>query len=886
MRQARTTESKERREATHKSAASELGRELYSPSPGVLHHGVAATVRSHFAGLQRAIGNQAVLRLLSRSVPALQKRLTINQPGDQYEQEADRVAEQVMRMPDPVAAPSLPASPQKGASLQRKCAECEEEEKLHRKEAGLDASEPAVAPPIVHEVLSSPGQPLDTATRDFFEPRFGYDFSQVHIHSDSRAAESARSVNALAYTVGQDIVFDRDRYAPHTDEGRQLLGHEFTHVIQQSGNGSPSGAPDLLQRQSPQNPNPPVTQTLAWGPDNISIQVENRSAGCVSLSQASGLVTAGPISGPGVANVPYSGNCPKPCAHQPLPLQFAFKTDLWIPRPGVKQGDKVSALSVFVQFTPSSGGPARTLVQGTDDGIYDRPGDPLKTSLRTDLSNFTLPPGSLIVSLINSDRGGGQGVATYTDQIDVIDCPGVRAPGISVPMPVIQLHTIIVVPDPEHAPLIYYLAGPSSQGPFYEVQKDEKGYFYVYKGKRVYLPEDPTNPPVVPPRIGPILQRKCAACELGYTNPKLQRAKVSDNSGKPQPRFAAPQITTSPGSFVARQPDPNVPTPTPTGGTWANCPAKEMANLDNELTEGISWVQKGIEDLEKKDLPATTRGALGRYLTTDPVTIVNVILPYLRVALVELKKGGANFQCRSQADCVKMNPDAPDAAALASFPITLCSKYFDQGSLDRASDLIHECLHHAGLRSDIYEFTWPFPGLSDNERLRNEDSYVAFVRSNSIPMLPPSEIAAVQVGGGAVFPGGGGAPRYVVSAEYDLTLRQRVFRFLDLKLGERVDVDSSGTVLPSLSVGARAFAPVSVSKVPLFIDLRTGVVAGLGGPSKDPNAVLTTLGIPAEVRAGFRAGHFGASLDYRHVFNFMKNNPDLDEVVLSGELRF
>src|SRR2546421_590450 len=91
-------------------------------------------------------------------------------------------------------------------------------------------------PPIVHEVLSSPGQPLDSGTRAFMEPRFGYDFSQVRVHTDGKAAESARAVNALAYTIGHNVVFGAEQYASTTPDGRKLMAHELTHVIQQDDN--------------------------------------------------------------------------------------------------------------------------------------------------------------------------------------------------------------------------------------------------------------------------------------------------------------------------------------------------------------------------------------------------------------------------------------------------------------------------------------------------------------------------------------------------------------------------------------------------------------------------------------------------------------------------
>jgi hypothetical protein len=137
---------------------------------------------------------------------------------------------------DPGPASSAP-------TLQRKCAcgsgstegECEEcknkSEDLQRKAAG--STEADVAPPIVDRVLHSSGRPLDQATRDYFEPRFGYDLSKVRLHTDAEAAESARAVNAVAYTVGESIAFAAGRYSPQSTEGRRLLAHELTHSLQQ-----------------------------------------------------------------------------------------------------------------------------------------------------------------------------------------------------------------------------------------------------------------------------------------------------------------------------------------------------------------------------------------------------------------------------------------------------------------------------------------------------------------------------------------------------------------------------------------------------------------------------------------------------------------------------
>jgi len=102
--------------------------------------------------------------------------------------------------------------------------------------AAINAAQvPEEVPSVVREVLRSPGRPLEAETRTRVEPRFGYDFGEVRVHADTRAAESARAVNALAYTVGRDVVFGAGQYAPHTAGGERLMAHELTHVIQQGG---------------------------------------------------------------------------------------------------------------------------------------------------------------------------------------------------------------------------------------------------------------------------------------------------------------------------------------------------------------------------------------------------------------------------------------------------------------------------------------------------------------------------------------------------------------------------------------------------------------------------------------------------------------------------
>jgi hypothetical protein len=110
------------------------------------------------------------------------------------------------------------------------------------------------APPIVHEVLRSPGRPLDSATRAIMEPRFGYAFNHVRVHTDGKAAQSAWAVNALAYTVGRDVVFGEGRFAPATRTGHRLLAHELAHVVQQgAGPATARLTPGPLVVSNPSN---------------------------------------------------------------------------------------------------------------------------------------------------------------------------------------------------------------------------------------------------------------------------------------------------------------------------------------------------------------------------------------------------------------------------------------------------------------------------------------------------------------------------------------------------------------------------------------------------------------------------------------------------------
>ena len=147
----------------------------------------------------------------------LQTKLRVNEPGDVYEREADRVAEQVLAQPARGDVSNAPPRIQRYA--------------------GEASGQADTAPASVDRVLASAGRPLEPALRQDMEQRFGHDFSRVRVHSGAASEQSARDVNAHAYTVGHNVVFGTDRFAPNTSEGQRLLAHELTHVVQQSASG-------------------------------------------------------------------------------------------------------------------------------------------------------------------------------------------------------------------------------------------------------------------------------------------------------------------------------------------------------------------------------------------------------------------------------------------------------------------------------------------------------------------------------------------------------------------------------------------------------------------------------------------------------------------------
>ncbi len=164
--------------------------------------------------LQRTAGNRSVQELFRTG--AIRAKLTVNQPDDIYEKEADRLAEQFMQMPG--------------------LKQAEEEKEEVPVQAKLSNEQPYGENVLTKARLHAggcPGRPLPRTTRDYFEPRFGRDFSNVRVHTCCDAVQMNREINAQAFTHGNNIYFNRDKYNPENPSGKRLLAHELTHVTQQ-----------------------------------------------------------------------------------------------------------------------------------------------------------------------------------------------------------------------------------------------------------------------------------------------------------------------------------------------------------------------------------------------------------------------------------------------------------------------------------------------------------------------------------------------------------------------------------------------------------------------------------------------------------------------------
>jgi len=195
---------------------------------------------------QQSYGNAYVQRLLNSR--AVQAKLTVSQPGDIYEQEADRVADMVTKAEtsevkrqaeEEEELQMQPAEEEEELQMQR---QAEEEEEEEEQEEEVQTQPAEGQPTVVSENLETRinnarhiGQPMSESARASFEPQFGVDFSNVRIHTDAEANKLSQQLGAKAFTTGGDVFFREGAYQPESESGKRLLAHELTHVVQQKG---------------------------------------------------------------------------------------------------------------------------------------------------------------------------------------------------------------------------------------------------------------------------------------------------------------------------------------------------------------------------------------------------------------------------------------------------------------------------------------------------------------------------------------------------------------------------------------------------------------------------------------------------------------------------
>ncbi len=292
-------------------------------------------------------------------------------------------------------------------------------------------TEPATVPPIVHEVLRSEGEPLDADTCASMGARFGHDFSHVRVHNDARAAQSAQAVHASAYTVGRDVVFGAGRFAPATEEGRELLAHELTHVVQQQ-RSSPSGPLSVGPRESPaEQEAASVARAVAQG---SSVAVRGPAGGLLQRAPAWSTDTLDinftPLSPTVRGQLDYTENgflhqrmsndlpwYQGPfCQNSRLPFQcqVEFRVDFSdVARP---QPFTPPQVSILFEFAPPRGGFRRA--ESDNRPMYVKMGEPLKTSFprRFDFTLDDNGPFTMKFELKDPDTGITR---TYLDTIQI-----------------------------------------------------------------------------------------------------------------------------------------------------------------------------------------------------------------------------------------------------------------------------------------------------------------------------------------------------------------------------------------------------------------------------------------------------------------------------------
>jgi hypothetical protein len=358
----------------------------------------------------------------------IQTKPAINRPGDQYEQEADRIAEQITGM---------------------------SETQVLRKTEDDRYSQTSVVPDNVDKALSSHRHPLENGIRASMESRFRHDFSNVRVHTDSKAAESAKALNAKAYTLGQDIVFGSGQYQS-TTEGKKLLAHELTHVVQQGLHHSATVNRVIRCKPFPGEKAEQETRRLK------AIGDTRKAVAHIERALRSGYLFRNEVkSGKQIKNIGAS-----------------------ITETEIERRNRLSGLinTLWQMVNELEGGPIPT--------TWLRPA--VKESKGTIISDIDVHMfyGHRMQALgMSHDRIWLNLMTIETDPVPTQKVAAIASdPGV-------QLGRYLVVKDPKNRPQEWrYLTGfDRVDGPIVELSQDKRGYFYYWYGEKHYLPNYPRN---------------------------------------------------------------------------------------------------------------------------------------------------------------------------------------------------------------------------------------------------------------------------------------------------------------------------------------------------------------------------------------------------------
>ncbi len=374
----------------------------------------------------------------------LQAKLTVSQPGDEHELEADRVADAVMRMEDPVA-PGLEPAPasigereeidrQAEPGMQDELDEDDEDEQVDAKATSRDAGPPLAEGPgpadgtatDVHTRLDQTrgaGAPLPASSRGFFEQRFGQDFSGVRVHADAHAGDLARSLRAQAFARDQDIYFAPGRYQPDSPSGRHLLAHELTHTLQQR-NGVVSKV--AIQRRTLAGAPPAAAPAPAAGagpsaapPGSAPAATAAPAASPVSTPPAAPPASGAPAGGPPAGSGAAGGASAATAADAGAPAATSDGAAAETEPATLDTSSESSVLQSLAKVPVSSFAPAVTEADRSTAEIHTRE----RTELGESLPEIETPTGLPALA----DRRDPEATTVEQGDAPAPDLPGPRA---------------------------------------------------------------------------------------------------------------------------------------------------------------------------------------------------------------------------------------------------------------------------------------------------------------------------------------------------------------------------------------------------------------------------------------------------------------------------